>query len=47
MKKSKIKVILRKKIQDLYEIAELIDNKKQKKEIYYSINHINNILIKG
>ena len=42
----KAKQILRKDIQSLYEIAEVVKNKKSKSEIYYAINHLNNVLKK-
>ena len=47
MKKAKkIKRALRKDIQSLYEIAEVVKSKKSKGEIYYAINHLNNVLKK-
>lgn len=47
MKKSKkIKRALRKDILSLYKIAEVVKGKKSKGEIYYAINHLNNVLEK-
>ena len=45
MKEKAKKEIVRKEIQSLYEIAELFKGKKQK-EVYYAINHLNNLLLK-
>ena len=42
----KVKISLRKDIQSLYEVAEELKSKKQKAEIYYAINHLNNVLKK-
>ena len=43
-KNKKLKISLRKDIQSLYEVAEELKSKKQKLEIYYAINHLNNVL---
>jgi len=45
-KNKKVKISLRKDIQSLYEVAEELKSKKQKAEIYYAINHLNNVLKK-
>ena len=45
-KNKKVKISLRKDIQSLYEVAEELKSKKQKLEIYYAINHLNNVLKK-
>lgn len=43
MKSKKVKQVIRKEIQSLYEIAELTKGKKQK-EVYAAIWHLNNAL---
>ena len=45
-KNKKVRISLRKDIQSLYEVAEELKSKKQKAEIYYAINHLNNVLKK-
>lgn len=44
IKNKKIAKIIRREIQGLYEVAEEVKNKKNKKEVYYAINHLHNIL---
>ena len=44
MKKKQKKAIIRKEIQSLYEVAELL-NKKQREEVFCAISHLNNALM--
>ena len=45
-KNKKVSKAIRRDVQSLYEVAEEIKGKKNKNEIYYAINHLNNVLKK-